>query len=237
MTPRCLIYGLVDPRTMMVRYVGLSSNGTVRPRVHRHASALKGDRTRKANWIRSLLAHGLDYQIVVLQESSIETLNVDEQWWILYGSASGWPLTNVKGGGGVDFGWSLSEGSKEKISAARRGRPLSPEHRAKISIGLKNSGRVPSERQRASVVARNKLGWTSEQRANHLAANTGRRLSTEQKAKISAASRARWADPEWKARVIAGRIGEVRSIEARARMSIANKARRDRERAQRGALQ
>lgn len=208
---KCIIYGLVDPRTLMVRYVGLSSNGLVRPKTHRNQSVLAVDRTRKANWIRSLLADGLDYQIVVLQESSVDRLNEDEVWWLKYGQASGWPLTNLRGGGDVQFGWSVEPETRAKIAAAHRGKTLTPEHRAKISAGLK---RVP----RSARPPRSQLG------------------SPEHRAKLSAASRARWADLEWKAKVIANRIGEVRSVEARARMSIANKARRDRERAQRGAV-
>ena len=159
-----LIYGLVDPRTKLVRYVGMSSIGMKRPRRHRSASRLK-ERNRKASWIKSLLAAGLDYEIVVLEEVSTRgALGGAERFWVAYGRVCGWPLTNLTDGGERDFGVSpearkkisasklghtVSLETRQKISAARRGSVLSAETRAKIAAAAK--GRRPS---RESVAKR-----------------------------------------------------------------------------------
>lgn len=39
---RNLIYGLIDPRTRLIRYVGLSATGMVRPRKHRNKTRHTG---------------------------------------------------------------------------------------------------------------------------------------------------------------------------------------------------
>lgn len=64
-----IIYGLVDPRTLMVRYVGLSSRGLVRPNEHRSNRSLKVD-SYKNRWLKQLFAIGLNYQTVVLEQLS-----------------------------------------------------------------------------------------------------------------------------------------------------------------------
>ena len=173
-TPKYLIYGLVDPMTSLVRYVGLSSNGLQRPRVHHCPSTLEaeGD-THKTRWIRSLIADGLRFHIAILQESSADALKADEQWWIAYAKASGWPLTNATSGGEQPR---FSDESRAKMSAARKRRPrspCSPETRAKISAARK--GWTPSPETRAL--------WSSIRK--------GYKHTDEARAKISAAGRRR----------------------------------------------
>src|SRR5690349_9842599 len=84
-----LVYGLVDPRNHMVRYIGQSSRGMKRPRAHR--SKPQSDQTHCARWVRSLHGQGLDFEIVVLECCTEETLDDAECWWIAYGRCSGWP--------------------------------------------------------------------------------------------------------------------------------------------------
>jgi len=48
------IYGLIDPRTREVRYIGKSARGMQRPLEHSKPCYLRRDRTHKANWIREL---------------------------------------------------------------------------------------------------------------------------------------------------------------------------------------
>lgn len=160
-----LIYGLIDPRTLMVRYVGLSRSGMKRPLVHGHASVLKKERTHKSYWIRKLRAEGYDYQIVILQQSTPDSVNADERWWIAYGRACGWPLTNHTDGGEGVTGLRFSKESRARLSEAHRGqRPW-------------NCGKTMSEEQKEKL------------RAAHL----GLTASADTRAKMSAAQHDRYA--------------------------------------------
>jgi hypothetical protein len=49
------VYGLFDPRTNEVRYVGKTCCGMKRPKGHVTPSVLKRDVAIKGNWIRGLL--------------------------------------------------------------------------------------------------------------------------------------------------------------------------------------
>lgn len=98
LSPTCLIYGLIDPITLLIRYVGLTSTGTKRPTHHRRASCPD---TYCRRWVTSLQRLGLDYEIVTLEVVDEEKrLAETERWWIAYGRACGWPLTNLTEGGG-----------------------------------------------------------------------------------------------------------------------------------------
>ena len=97
-SPPNLIYGLVDPRTLLIRYVGLSSRGLDRPRAHRRPSCPD---TYCRRWVKTLEQQGLTYEIVVLEViDEASKLPAAECWWIAYGRACGWPLTNLTNGGG-----------------------------------------------------------------------------------------------------------------------------------------
>ena len=112
-----LIYGLIDPRTDMVRYVGRSCSGMSRPRQHQRP-VLESDRTHRANWIRSLHAEGLRHRECVLEVVTKETIADSEVWWIAYGRALGWPLTNISAGGGL-LGYTHKQESKALLSEWR----------------------------------------------------------------------------------------------------------------------
>lgn len=106
--PRFLIYGLIDPRTRLIRYVGQSSVGMQRPKQHRRPS----NHCYCGHWIRALQRQGLIYEIAVLEVLQNESgLNQAEKWWIAYGRACGWPLTNLTEGG------ALSPEARRKIEA------------------------------------------------------------------------------------------------------------------------
>ncbi len=183
-----LIYALVDPHTLLVRYIGLSSTGMKRPRDHRNPSQLKS-RTHKTNWIRSLQALGLDYTIVVLEEvASSCAVSVAEIWWIAYGRASGWPLTNLTDGGEGVTGHKPSAETRAKMSAARRGKKRSPEACAKSAAtqrGRKLGPRSPEATAKAAASNRGRKR-TPEARAKMAAAMKGKRRSPEQRASQSA---------------------------------------------------
>lgn len=106
-----IIYGLIDPRTLLIRYIGKSTSGLTRPKGHRCPSNLK-DTTHRSNWIRSLHAKGLCYVITILETcSSADALAAAECWWIAFGRSCDWPLTNITDGG---------EGSRGRVVSAEQ---------------------------------------------------------------------------------------------------------------------
>jgi hypothetical protein len=145
---RVFIYGLVDPISKKLRYVGQTRRGFKRIREHWRASVLsKEARTHKTRWIKSLVVKGLTPSVVVFQEFEDDSwLNEAEVLWLRYLKSCGHPLTNLTEGGGGIVGWHHSESTKKKISNAHMGTkkpwvgrslvgiPKSAEHAAKCRV-------------------------------------------------------------------------------------------------------
>lgn len=152
---RPFIYGLVDPRTLLVRYVGSSTRGLRRPRQHGEPYRLRTHNHKNA-WIKSLHAFGLDYEIVILEEtSSREVLPALERFWIAYGRACGWPLTNLTDGGEGTLGVERSAETRERMAAALRGKKRSRESVKRQFTVRKANGYQHSEATRAKMRASN----------------------------------------------------------------------------------
>jgi hypothetical protein len=143
--PSCktIIYGLLDPRTDEIRYIGRSSSGMKRARHHLKKSVLTKDRTHKGHWLRKLGAAPL---VLVLEEVQDGNLAEREVWWISFGRSEGWPLTNeTDGGEGGHTGRKFTPEHRARISAANKGRKLTEEQRNKISAAARQR---PVDRER-----------------------------------------------------------------------------------------
>src|SRR5712675_2161734 len=122
MNDRFLIYGLSDPRTGQLRYIGKSCRGLKRARSHAYPGYLSRDRTYCGNWIRSLQAEGKKYNIVVVQIlPDSELLAEAESFWIGYFRRLGAPLTNLTNGGEGCSGRKMSAETREKLRLANIG--------------------------------------------------------------------------------------------------------------------
>ena len=153
-----LIYGLVDPITGQLRYIGRSCSGLRRPRRHTIPSELAKDQTHKGRWLRSL--DTARPQIVVIQQlPDSELLNEAERFWIAYFRQLGCPLTNLTDGGEGTAG--INKGRKRpdlvSLNRSRAGRPLSDSHKLKISQTHKSIGMKPPRELRKN------LSFTAEQ--------------------------------------------------------------------------
>src|SRR5271165_1208039 len=94
-----LIYGLADPTTDEIRYVGKSCKGLERPAEHTNPGNLKR-KSKKNSWIINLKRKGLKPKIIVLEEcSSGDVLNEREIFWIKQYRDNGAKLTNGTDGG------------------------------------------------------------------------------------------------------------------------------------------
>lgn len=156
------IYGLVDPETLELRYVGKTRVGMKR--------ALAQHSARCRNWIRKLKRRGLVQEVIVLEETN--DLNEAERRLISLFRRLGHPLTNVADGGEGNSkgtpsafkGRKHTEQSKLKIAKAvnlrkqsleKQGLPwISDESKALISSKLKGITRSEETRKRISEARR-----------------------------------------------------------------------------------
>lgn len=187
-----LIYGLVDPRDGLVRYIGKSASGLQRPKQHvpgtRRALAQGLRLTHKERWITTLLADGLEPAISVwsvpadICSSAAEKVFVALARLALVGTSK--TLTNATDGGDGGANPSLetrarmSEASrkrrhtpetKQKIADAGRGRVFTSQARTKISQALRDKPKSEIARSRMSEAKRTWLTYETAQaaRAQH----------------------------------------------------------------------
>jgi len=90
------IYGLVDPETGEMRYVGKSNNPKVRYQYH---LADKNTNPHKTAWISGLSKRGLKPNLVILEETTREKWEERERYWIKRYRDEGAPLVNILEGG------------------------------------------------------------------------------------------------------------------------------------------
>lgn len=215
-----IVYGMADPRTHEIRYVGKTERTLQRRKTqHLYQARHNSPQTHKVAWLRTLLESGVEPEMVILERvSTQETLDAAECRWIKELREQGCRLTNATDGGeGVrnpspEARAKMSAASKAKPSrpSPMKGRTHTPEARAKISAAHKGRpspkrGVPLSEetRERLSASLKGRTVW-----------NKGKRMSEEQRAKLRAA---------WK-RGREARSGRPCSPETRAKISAAKRA-------------
>lgn len=117
--PVVKIYGLFDPRTDELRYIGK----TIVPlsiRFNGHISHGKNRRTYCARWIKSLKKENLKPEIFELDTVPCKEWQFWEQWWIQYMRSLGCNLTNTTPGGD-GYGQQMPLNIKLKISNTKNG--------------------------------------------------------------------------------------------------------------------
>lgn len=200
---KSIIYGLVDPRDMLIHYVGKSVQGLKRARAHQYQDKRAGNPSRLA-WLNELSSSGRRYDIAVLECISAphtslcwwwtglntSPLNDAERWWIAYGRACGWPLLNQTAGGEGLLGMRHSESACKKIGDAHRGLRHSDEARAKMSLAKKGRPLTPTHNVNKAAAQRG-LIRSLETRAAISAGKRGMVFSAEHRAKLSVAAKAR----------------------------------------------
>lgn len=98
---KTFIYGLIDPRSESIRYVGKSANPAHRLSVHLD---YKNSRTSmKSKWIHDLAMLGMQPSLVILEDVESGESDSAEKKWITYYLEQGSDLVNSnKGGRGYD---------------------------------------------------------------------------------------------------------------------------------------
>lgn len=216
------IYGLTDPRTGVIRYVGKTIL-SLRKRLRLHESdARRNTHRRSARWIRGLQRTGLTPGVVALEETEDAQREV---WWIdeierrhgnvLNHARVAWPgpVGCIRS---EDARAKMAANASRTISGFWRGKRFTSEHRERIAAALRGN--------------KNGMGQLAspETRARLSAALKGRIVSVATRTKISATLTGRRSSPETIAKRVAKVIGRKhppRTAEARQRMSEAAKRR------------
>ena len=152
------IYGLVDPFTFKVRYIGKTIN--LKQRFERQMN--ERSNTHRCYWIQSLRKKGKKPTQVILQQ-----LNEGEDWqaaeikWIAIAKKYGWDLVNgTDGGDGV---LNVSGEGRARMLATWKGRKHKPETLLKLSASSK--GRVKPEKAKDIVSKKmkgRKIEWADK---------------------------------------------------------------------------
>lgn len=141
MKSKFLVYGLQDPFNQQIRYVGKSSNGLRRPRMHFYKSIYDGTEkgTHCHNWIKKCISLNQEPKIIILNNciDNSEAIQM-EIFWIWYmKNIMFYKLTNITEGGEGSLGRKLSQKSKDKIGNKNRGRIKTEKERIDISNRMK----------------------------------------------------------------------------------------------------
>lgn len=180
---------------------------------------------RNKHWRHVTERHG--YTVEILAPWPLEAHAFEhEKHLIACGRMLGWPLVNATDGGDGPSGWTPSLETRDRISAAHKGRKMAPETKAKISAAHKGRTFSPEhiEKLRAVLLARNA---TPEQRAAS-SKKKGRSPSADTRSRMSAAATGKKRGPfsaEHRANLSAAMLGRVNSEETRRKMAEAKRGR------------
>lgn len=121
--PTFYVYGLCEPYSDEVRYVGLTPR--LKKRFQEHCHSFKSG-PRKSGWLRGLLALGIWPEMVILDRSEIRDLALESSW-IARLRAEGHRLTNMEDVIRENLAEAASrpkpQATRAKISQAQRGKP------------------------------------------------------------------------------------------------------------------
>jgi hypothetical protein len=154
-----IIYAMSSPVTGKVRYIGITKQ-TLKERIRQHIkSAKSGTRLPVAYWIRSLIGKSLTPEVSIIEETDDYSR---EAYWIsehggtkkllnvLDGTENS-PAQCAKAAMGISRalrGRKLSQAHREKLSAAHKGKKLSPEVIAKITERMQSFRHTEETKQK-----------------------------------------------------------------------------------------
>lgn len=225
------IYGLVDPRSNELRYIGKTIDLGQRYRDH-----LKDKTTgHRGNWLRSLKRAGVKPVMVEIEQTDQENWAAAERFYIAFFRHAGCNLINSTDGG--DDGWShlpevrkkISENSgsrrpevKAKISAHNHMR-LSAESRAHHSQKMKEFYRNNPDARKQKAEALAGIRPPRKPRQLSLGLRVGHPHTEESRRKIREAQQRRFTDPVERIKQSQRSSGRKMSAETRSKLSRSRK--------------
>ena len=167
------VYGLMDPRSDRMRYIGKALD--VEQRDRNHLKQRKYGRSPKDEWLRELHARGLRADMIVLEDCAAAESAAREKYWIARALSRGVPLLNMKHGGQGRLNTSAQ--TRKRISEGNKGKGHGPEWRAAHAAALRGS--KASEETKAKM-RRAHTGNQRAQKWNYVATfPDGRRVEIE----------------------------------------------------------
>lgn len=188
------IYGLIDPLTNQLKYVGKSVSPKLRLR--KHLSERHKYDTHKDRWLRKLINSNTKPELIIIDVVKECEWVFWEQFYISYYKSIGCNLTNGTIGGDQPPGTKgrkHTELSKKKMSDSKKGKPIpwlnnkprTDEHKNNLSKSLKgrispNKGKTFSEEYRKKLSESHKGIFSGENHPMY-----GKHHSEESKKKIA----------------------------------------------------
>jgi hypothetical protein len=141
---KAFVYGLADPRTGEVRYVGCTTNSlSSRLVTHCHGEDIFFGNPQKGRWVLGLIKEGLSPDIFLLEEVDVDKRDESELFWIksmkfmgcdllnkypvtLFGSARKTAIKPEKKGIARDFVYLYTAWRKHNMLRLRRGKTFTP---------------------------------------------------------------------------------------------------------------
>jgi len=166
MREKTYIYGLIEPTTNELRYIGKTVD--INRRYRRHINEVNLHNSHKDRWIRKLLKNDSIPEIIIIDLVKTNEWQYWEIFYIEYFKFLGCNLTNGTKGGDEPpstKGRKHSENSRLKMSKSKKGKPIphlnngkkrSLSHRKNLSLSLKgrtspNKGLILSDERKKSL--------------------------------------------------------------------------------------
>ncbi len=172
------IYGLFEPDTNQIRYVGCTTRPALRLTEHRKLRGGSANSNVRL-WVKDLRSRGLKPILKILDEPSFEERYESEIFHISYLRFLGCNLLNKTIGGPGVSGLQFTEQTKLKMSLSSKGRPAWNKGKKWSPESLANVTEANRKRARENPVS-------EETRAKISRLHKGRKHSQEFKDKIKA---------------------------------------------------
>ena len=185
---RTTVYGLCDPATAELRYIGITVHRvSLRFAQHKHEALRGRDNSRKNNWFASVLRTGAEPSIFVIEEVDGNGFE-DECFYIEYFRSLGCRLTNTAPGGEGRRG-QLPEITKARIGAALRGKRQDPAFVARRTRNAKGRKHTEATLKKLRDFQSNRPPITSATKSKIANSMRGRKQSASSVALRAAAQR------------------------------------------------
>lgn len=212
------IYGLSDPRSGELRYIGKSVSPRERLTTHIR-EARKGSVLHSRRWVAGLLADGAKPDMFIFEHcDDTAGANEAECFWIASMRLAGCDLTNrTFGGDGQSPGYSPSQETIRKVSAKTKGMKRTEEQKERLRKAF-NTPEVRKRRREATeklvltnpewlakvragrkgkpcsekTKSRMSSAWTAERKAKHAAEKSALPFDDRWRKQLASASKSRW---------------------------------------------
>jgi group I intron endonuclease len=140
------IYALICPDENQIKYIGKTTDLTIRLKGHINYALRKTHLNGKHEWIRNLHSRGLKPQMIIIEQCDNDNWQERESYWIDFYSKK--LILFNKTNGGEDFvfksgntpwnqgGGKFSDESRQKMSDSHTGKIITEEQKSKTSAAL-----------------------------------------------------------------------------------------------------